>query len=1002
MILAAAAFFAALHGLGLLLCRAIERRLPPAFVGCSGLLWGLLAYSLVAMLALGLHIPYTALTMLLGLGAIAILAALACAAQGGLRREESAWLVGSTALVFGAAALCHAVPRSLMSSDSSGMILMGRSLAMYGGFDPALASVVAADFGWFSNYGALVPILQSSAVFLGLEYHPAAAPLMLLSFTATFVCTAILVLRRLGVGPTVAGLYGAGGAALLATTFLYAFQGVYIHNSLPSAIYLFLFVACGWQYTQEQRASWMALALAALLGFILARVEAPLFALLFLTPLLCHPTVDRRTRATSSGVLALVVVFWYFTLYQITPVEKTYMLTPVRNLLISSCVVAFALLMILVPPRRESLLRVLPLGALVVVALGLLALWVARPEGMNHNLTALTTNLLHSGAWQGTWCLIAVLLTLTPVLPRLPSERLFTYGLAAALLLTFVMGGIKNHRMAWGDSQNRMMTHLLPIFLLYLLMKYAAPRTPDADGLTTSNPPRPWIPVALGGILLTGGLLAASPRINYAVQAVTLEAPECVSRYTFEPFMRQKRFVSASERCPSTVVADFGQAVSADVLEMQLNDKAWTPLDYLWQTSADRITWTTLYDSRSGGVPLEWSEATLTYRFDLRPAGRFRYLRYTAREISGENRIVLNHIYVWSSVAGGLSATGRPALYSPGEFLAAPHARINSRGELDWAVGAAPRRAPLALKKHDISRALNGRADAEARFRCDAHDPPDADGLRTIELDLAWTVRADAIEVEAAAADLSRLAWIEVSRDARDWRRLPGPDSAPSAADAQDALQNAAAGLPTPAAVLRRPAPPDGLRFLRLRIGGDGPWSVRRISVLQRVSAAITEWGLPAGRAVAADLACGARVMEAPQCAPGYGVEQALRGVSDGRFVSAVERCPSTIVLDLGAAVQAELLELEQHDEQRSFSDYAWDASPDGQNWVGVFDTRTQGRQPLHLGPTTTGYDLRPVGALRYLRLTVREARGENRVLMNRISVRPSVAWDKLEAAAAP
>jgi len=58
--------------------------------------------------------------------------------------------------------------------------------------------------------------------------------------------------------------------------------------------------------------------------------------------------------------------------------------------------------------------------------------------------------------------------------PRFPQEDLFLYGviLFFALLLAIVYFRVPYHT-GWGDSANRMFTHILPIVILYVQMKAA-------------------------------------------------------------------------------------------------------------------------------------------------------------------------------------------------------------------------------------------------------------------------------------------------------------------------------------------------------------------------------------------------------------------------------------------------------------------------------------------------------------------------------------------------
>lgn len=960
------ALLLAWHLLGILLVRVVA---PPAALGfacCSGVLWGAALYGMLAGVVLTLGIPYTATTMSVATGVLALGLVLVGLRGGRLRGVRMA-PVAISVLVCAAVTLAATALRiTPMTPDSSGQVMMGRSLALYGGFDPELSNAFPGrDIGWFSNYGALLPILQSTALFVGLPYHPALSETLMASLLATLIFGVQAGLRRMGASG------GAWIAALLCAALLsscaFAAHVFYVHNSMPSGAYLLLFFLCGWLGLRDGEPRWFALASLAIVPFCMLRLEAPLFAMLYLALLLSHPQISYKHRLAIALAPLCFVLMWYETLARVAG-TAAYMLTPQRMRLLMMLLAAFGVFVGLSAWRPlERVLRAAPRLSVLAGLVALAGVWLVKPEHSMNSAASVLMNLSETGSWAALWMFIGLLVMLAPAMSAIPFERFIKTGLGVSVLLIFALGSQKNpYRLGFSDSANRMLMHLVPTLGLFLTWKFAQPATAPVSRWR-------WLRAATLGLLtLLAWGLVASRRHNYSLTARVIEAPRGAPGFEMQYLPDERiEFFSGVERCPTTALFDLGDIVDPMWLEMELHDVAFDFRDFAWQVSADRRRWIQVFDTRDPAHDAVRISDGTRFEFDLRQAPPFRFARLTLRWGGEGDRMVLSRARFWSSPPAGRLASVTRRSVEPAEWLAGHLPQCYATREVNWATGATLLDGPRFKDGRAGAWMLNGRADE--RFAESVDETP-----CDVTIDLGWEVSATALEWTALDAESapSRYAW-SASTDGVTWRTLVDTDGASWASPRVAADAATRIDLPEPVSA----------RYLKLsfREAGDGgSLRLKRIAWLAPLSSAVGM--LPPG--TAADFAPLAHVMTQPACAPGYEVEVALRGVSDGRFVSAVEPCPSIITLDMGRELVAERLEVEEHDPARGFESFAWQASQDGQAWLSLYDCEA----PVEGVRTQTAaniseFDLRGAGPFRYLRLTLRSARGENRLLLNRISV---------------
>ncbi len=671
-------FLLGLYALGALVGRAALPRLPLALHLAAGWVYGFGLYVLAALFVLVVGVPYTGAVMLGLLATIGIAAGLAVA--------RHTWSYGDSRLIVASVLLAAMTSFALasfnlspMTSDSSGQVLMGRSLALYGGFDPELAGWPSVDMGWFANYGGYVAIVQSSALFIGADYHHAAAPALALSFLATLIVAYRRLLLNVAPRSGCVTHWAVLAVAAAGSAFMMAVQAFYIHNSLPAAAHLFWFVAAAWFGLVERELQWFRLAAVQLVLFAITRTEAPLFAVLFMLPVLAAPTLPYGSRCLLAGVLAGVVIPWYLRLYTITLPGYAYILTRPRIMTIVAVLAALALVSILSRMRfMQALLRRGPALAIGATALAFCVAVALRPSHLSASAQSIVSNCLLTGSWQGLWWSLMTLLILAAALPRVRFQALISASGLSFFLFMVVLSCFKNpYRLGWSDSANRMLVMLVPLLLFYCLMRYGR----AAEAVTRGHAwlrARSWR-APLPGIAAVALLVLAGVRpINYALDARVVAGPACAPGYGFDVALRGlSGFVSVVDRCPVDVFFDLGRTCSADMLEIEMHDYNRRLTDFAWHASTDGRDWTEVYDSRSPDPRRSRLAAPATALVRLDRTGPLRYLRLSARAAADENRILLNRLAIWSSYpdlkwneARAFEALAAPAL--PATQLAPP------------------------------------------------------------------------------------------------------------------------------------------------------------------------------------------------------------------------------------------------------------------------------------------------------------------------------------------
>jgi hypothetical protein len=463
----------------------------PAFCVASGLLWGLALHAFLALppllvaYVLGRPPLYRAggmveLSVAAAAGALVLLGVRAARWGASRRRLFAAQALG-LALVAAATALALEWNLSILSLDSFAIMERGLALARV----PDARWVNVAFLKSRGIFGALTHALTPLS---GVEYLYFLMPVVSASFLATLATLTWQTATTLGHSRRAAAVATLLGVVWLASCYFVAFQAFYVHVNWLAAMYVLLFFHSAWMALETEDGRWFVPAAAALLAFILLRVEGAMVAALFLGLLALEPR--RSVQLRPAVVLALPGVFWCLCVCAILGDERDIVDRPRLLLMAGALASSIALAWGMRRPRlrasasRLQLAMVCGLGAVYALMLA------ARPDYMLEKSRIHLTNAMTLGTWSTAWATATAFALAAPLLGRIPRERFIGLGIAGYLLLTFALAWFGPWRPGWWDSGNRMLTHVLPV-LAWLTMAKAVAIAPARKGAGAGEPPNP-------------------------------------------------------------------------------------------------------------------------------------------------------------------------------------------------------------------------------------------------------------------------------------------------------------------------------------------------------------------------------------------------------------------------------------------------------------------------------------------------------------------------------
>jgi hypothetical protein len=239
-----------------------------------------------------------------------------------------------------------------------------------------------------------------------------------------------------------------------------------------------LFVAVGtcWLAISEENNAWLAFAAPALVCVSLMRTETFIIAVFILFLVVSLFKLSARARWLFSLPFLGLMFLWYILFY-VRFSRETTVLSPARIFLLILLLVSLGVYVFILRYRKfEEWVRSIVFyavgGAAVLLVVGMLLL-----ERHNTIASLLVTlqNMFVFGKWGAIWYVVCLGLILAFSQPRFKNERFFVLILAINFIFLIAFGSIRTlpYHLGWFDSGNRMLTHILPLVVYYLVLKYA-------------------------------------------------------------------------------------------------------------------------------------------------------------------------------------------------------------------------------------------------------------------------------------------------------------------------------------------------------------------------------------------------------------------------------------------------------------------------------------------------------------------------------------------------
>ena len=264
-----------LYLLGVHIAFAFRRNIPLPFIVITGLLWGSLAWVIIAVLQL-LTIGYTLVGSLVAVAVLSAGIAFIGIRRGAYRELSGrtwAWLIGGVVVFSLFNLLAQTLNVSSSTPDTLFIIAYGRTLPDHRFVDTSAIHL--------SLWGVYLYVMQSIAVWTQDAYLHSLG--MLMSFT--YVLSTLFLGFRIAYNLTHRRIL-SGVAAILMTALMFSSYLIVFHIGLLlsnpyAALTLTLGLGCIWLANMEQNTSWLFFGLAGLLLFSLTRVETSAFTILF-------------------------------------------------------------------------------------------------------------------------------------------------------------------------------------------------------------------------------------------------------------------------------------------------------------------------------------------------------------------------------------------------------------------------------------------------------------------------------------------------------------------------------------------------------------------------------------------------------------------------------------------------------------------------------------------------------------------------------------------------
>lgn len=469
---------------GVLLFHLLNSKLPSAIQAVSGILLGYLLHVLnsMALIGVGIGLTQTSVVILISVECLGFLIGLIVKQKsaGQLRKVFSLgfWVVGL--IYFGLLYLFYKLNLSFITNDSLYLILMGKDLIRSGFKEWYYASP-----GWTGLY---IPMIQTIGMIFSVEYVWFIQPVMSLIFIAAFLYFAHRSVSRFISRKWASIALTYGGLLMFLSSNLPFVMLFYIHTNFLSSLFLFLAVMGLYFAIEEKNDGYLNLSLISLISFSFLRIENVIIALAIIFYYLASGRLSLKQSIKAFIPYLVFQVIWLLGVYSMEIDSYLDSLSKWQLLVMAGACMGMIIIVLISQSRFLKSFLQLTGKLLPFVFLAGWAILAARdPESLIINFRSIGTNMFISGNWGLFWWGITVLALISLFHSKFPQKEVLIRIIVSFVMIIHILGFFRHpYHNLWYDSANRMMIHIAPLVLFFVITQVAKASSlskalPEAD-----------------------------------------------------------------------------------------------------------------------------------------------------------------------------------------------------------------------------------------------------------------------------------------------------------------------------------------------------------------------------------------------------------------------------------------------------------------------------------------------------------------------------------------
>lgn len=465
------AFFLELFLVGVLITRFFANKLPDLFLVITSPLIGFIVYVFNFLILLVLHFQVS-LGLLASIIGVEILILIGL--QVILKNLRSVLFNSLTlkylisAIVFVALiAIFTRFNYSFASNDSLYIIIMSHNLLETGLSKFYLLSP--------AGNGMLVAILQTIGMLFRQDYTWSIQPVISIVFYSLFIYFAVRSLKSHRVKKWMTALILMLLVGVTITSNTMTVFTTYIHTNFDSGVFLSLALISLIYADKEKNNYWYVIASIFLMAFVFTRVENILFVFVVIIACLADGKISQKDIKIIFLPSLVSQLLWFIQINSLQSVSFTDQLSPSMIFFVMVCISLMILLLFVSDLKliktifTKFVFRIYPF----VLALIFIGLCVLQWSNTENNFVSITLNLYFTGQWFAMWWFVSTLgLFLFFDGPKIPNEHFYIFLITTFFTSVYLLGAFRSpYRLSFYDSANRMVVHILPVFLYYIIEK---------------------------------------------------------------------------------------------------------------------------------------------------------------------------------------------------------------------------------------------------------------------------------------------------------------------------------------------------------------------------------------------------------------------------------------------------------------------------------------------------------------------------------------------------